>query len=74
MTPERWQQAKEIFGRAIQYEPTEQSDFLSKVCGDDEVMRKEIETLIAAHQRTGSFIDSPAYEQFKHRTVITSNI
>jgi Tol biopolymer transport system component/predicted Ser/Thr protein kinase len=62
MTPERWQQAKEIFSRAIQYEPTQRSAFLSKVCGEDEAMRLEVESLIAAHQEPGSFIDSPAYE------------
>ena len=62
MTPERWQQAKEIFSRAIQYEPTLRSDFLTQVCGEDEAMRIEVESLIAAHQEPGSFIDSPAYE------------
>jgi eukaryotic-like serine/threonine-protein kinase len=62
MTPERWQHAKEIFGRALEYDPPQRSAFLSNVCGEDQAMRREIEALIAAHQEPGSFIDSPAYE------------
>lgn len=61
MTPARWQQAKEIFSQALEYDPHQRSAFLAKVCGDDEAMRREVETLIAAHQEPGSFIDSPAY-------------
>ena len=62
MTPARWQYAKEIFSRALEYDPQQRSAFLSNVCGEDEAMRREIEALIAAHQEPGSFIDSPAYQ------------
>jgi serine/threonine protein kinase/tetratricopeptide (TPR) repeat protein len=62
MTPERWQQVKEIFNSAIQYEPEERAAFLSRACGGDEALRKEVESLLAAHEKEGSFIDSPAYQ------------
>jgi len=62
MTPERWQQVKEIFQSALQHEPGQRSVFLSNACGGDESLRQEVESLITSHYKDGSFIDSPAYE------------
>ncbi|HUE83409.1 MAG TPA: protein kinase [Pyrinomonadaceae bacterium] len=62
MTPERWQRVKEIFNSALQHEPLQRSVFLSDACGTDESLRREVETLIATHEKDGSFIDSPAYQ------------
>jgi hypothetical protein len=61
MTPKRWQQVKEIFHSALQREPAQRSVFLSSACGGDELLRQEVESLISAHEKDGSFIDSPAY-------------
>ncbi len=61
MTPERWQQVKEIFNSAINYPPEERSQFISDACSGDEDLRSEVESLIASHERTGSFIDEPAF-------------
>ncbi len=60
MTPESWQRVKRIFHLALEYEPEMRRAFLSGECGDDESLRKEVESLISAHERDGSFIDSPA--------------
>jgi serine/threonine protein kinase len=62
MTPERWQQAKEIFHSAIGRAPGERSTFLANACLGDERLRQEVESLIASHEKEGSFIDSPAYQ------------
>src|SRR3989442_14046791 len=62
MKQERWQKVKEIFNSAVQYEPEERAAFLLQACGEDEALRKEVESLIASHDKDGSFIDSPAYE------------
>lgn len=62
MTPERWQQVKEIFNSAIQYKPDGRAAFLSQACGRDKALLEEVESLIKAHEKDGSFIDSPAYE------------
>lgn len=62
MTPERWRQVKEMFHAALQHEPRQRSSFLSSACSEDEALRQEVESLIAAHEKDGSFIDSPAYE------------
>jgi len=62
MTPDRWQQVKEIFHSALQHDPAQRCDFVSSACGGDELLRKEVESLISSHEKDGSFIDSPAYE------------
>ena len=62
MTPERWQQAKQIFHSALDRAPGERSAFLTDACGDDAALRHEVESLISAHEKAGGFIDTPAYE------------
>jgi len=62
MTPERWQRAKEIFQAALERAPSERSAYLSSACGDDRDLRVEVESLISSHEKSGEFIDSPAYE------------
>ncbi|HEX3184564.1 MAG TPA: protein kinase [Pyrinomonadaceae bacterium] len=61
MTPERWQQVKEIFDSAIKYLPEQRHGFLSQACGGDAELRSEVESLITSHEKEGSFIDEPAY-------------
>src|SRR5215470_571566 len=63
MTPERWQQVKAIFNSAIQYLPEERNPFLSKACSGDPSLRNEVDSLLAWHEKTGEFIDDPAYQQ-----------
>lgn len=62
MTPERWQQVKEIFNSAIMYRPEDRSSFIMEACSGDENLRSEVESLIASHEESGSFIDQPAFE------------
>src|SRR5438132_10054108 len=62
MTPERWQRVKDIFQSALERAPGEQSAFLADECGGDEALRNEVQSLLASHERSGEFIDSPAYE------------
>jgi serine/threonine protein kinase/tricorn protease-like protein len=62
MTPERWQQIKNVFNSALKYEPGQRSSFLSEACHNDSALQNEVESLLAAHEKDGSFIDSPAYE------------
>src|SRR6476620_2690671 len=61
MTPERWQQIKHVFNSALEYEPAQRASFLLRACENDTGLRKEVESLLSAHEEDGSFIDSPAY-------------
>jgi serine/threonine protein kinase len=62
ITPERWRQAKQIFQNAIELEPAERDAYLTDACGGDSALRAEIESLIAAHEQPGSFLDTPAFD------------
>src|SRR5215510_12604136 len=56
MTPERWQQVKQIFQSAIDCPPDERAAFLAQACQDDPMLRGEVESLISSHdQASGSF-------------------
>jgi eukaryotic-like serine/threonine-protein kinase len=60
---ERRQQVEELFHAALARSPEERSSFLSEACSSDPALRDEVESLISAHEKPGSFLDSPAYEQ-----------
>jgi eukaryotic-like serine/threonine-protein kinase len=63
MTRERWKRLDTLFHHALELQGEERSAFLAKACGADQQLREEVERLIAAHEREGSFIDSPIFEQ-----------
>ena len=42
LTPERWQEIKEIFGRALDTEASERYSLLQKECGGDESLIAEV--------------------------------
>ena len=60
MTPERWQRIKELFRGALERAPGERPAFLDAACVGDAEARAEVESLVAAHEREGEFIDAPA--------------
>jgi eukaryotic-like serine/threonine-protein kinase len=62
MANERWQQIKEVFHSALEREPHERPAFLSEACASDDALRRDVESLIEAHEKEGSFIDTPAFE------------
>src|SRR5918993_5221188 len=61
MTPERWQQVKEIFHAALDRAPAERDSFLEEACAGDAEARDEVESLISAHEQSGEFLEAPAY-------------
>src|SRR5258705_438973 len=61
MNDECWRQIDELLEAALELEASERSDFLKRACGGDEDLRREVESLLAAHLKAGSFIEaSPA--------------
>src|SRR6266566_844443 len=62
MTPERWQQLKQIFQSALERNPAERSAFLSQACADDPALRSQVESLIASHDQAGDSIEAMAAE------------
>src|SRR5881396_206479 len=62
MTPERWQQLKQIFQSALERNPAERSAFLSRACQDNHALRSQVESLIASHDQAGDSIEAMAAE------------
>ena len=60
MTPERWRQVEGVFERVLELRAGERPAALERACGSDEELRREVESLLAAHAEAGSFIDSPS--------------
>src|SRR6266487_2293031 len=60
MTPERWQQLKQIFQSALERNPAERSAFLNQACADDPALRSQVESLIASHDQAGDSIEAMA--------------
>jgi eukaryotic-like serine/threonine-protein kinase len=59
MKPERWKQVDQILEAALEREPGERAAFLAEACGSDEVLRREVGSLLDAHARAGNFIEVP---------------
>ena len=60
MQPERWQVIDQLFHETLNHERDERSQFLVQACAGDELLRKEVEALIAYHEGAESFIEAPA--------------
>ena len=70
MTPERWQQVKEILNAALDRQGPAREAYLVEVCGDDNDLRGELDTLIKANDNAGEFLESPATGAVPHYTRI----
>lgn len=62
MRPKRWQQIEEIFQAALKLRESRRAAFLERACGDDEGLRRRVESLLAHHSEAGNFLESPALE------------
>jgi WD40 repeat protein len=51
---------KEILTAALETPVSERAELLSNACGDDAGLRAEVERLLAAHERMGAFMETPA--------------
>jgi serine/threonine protein kinase/Tol biopolymer transport system component len=61
MQDERWTVVDRLLGAALEQEPNERAAFLRRACGDDEELRREVESLLV-HERAGDFLEPPVIE------------
>ena len=59
MTPEQWQQAREILHEALEYSPDRRPAYLDESCSGNDALRGEVEALLVAYERAGSFLEDP---------------
>ena len=57
ITRDRWREVDQLLEAAIEHEPGERLAFLDKACAGDDSLRGEVESLLAAHEQAGSFIE-----------------
>ena len=50
MTPEQWQQARDILHEALEYDPGRRTAFLTEACSDNDALRSEVEVTGDIHR------------------------
>jgi len=76
MTPERWQQVRNLLQSAMQLEPEQRIAYLEQHCSDDPSLRKDVDSLLAVeHKLPASFLESPAIAHVTpdQNTVVSAN-
>ncbi len=66
MTAERWSRVREVLYAAAAVEAPARDSFLRETCGGDRDLRQEVERLLAALEKSGSFLEpkTPAAPEF----------
>jgi Tol biopolymer transport system component len=63
MSPERWRAVDAILQAALACDPERRDAVVTVACGDDEALRREVESLLAAHvENADDFLERPAAE------------
>ncbi len=60
--PELWRRVEDLYHRALELDENRRTEFLEHSCGNDEVLRREVESLLAQEKNAEHFIESPALE------------
>ena len=62
MSPERWQRIEEAYHSALERAPDQRAAFLAEICGSDDELRREVESLLRQGESKEAFVDRPAWE------------
>jgi eukaryotic-like serine/threonine-protein kinase len=62
MTQEEWKQIDELLQAALNETPGDRAAFLDRVCAGNEVMRREVESLLGHDDQAKSFLEQPPGE------------
>jgi serine/threonine protein kinase len=62
MKPELWEQIAQLHRTALEIDEGSRAAFLSKACAGDEVLRREVESLLALEGSAENFMESSALE------------
>jgi predicted ATPase/serine/threonine protein kinase len=54
-----WKRIREVFEQALDLEPGRRAAFLDETCAGDDIVRREVDAMLAAHDRPGSFLAAP---------------
>src|SRR5438105_7417864 len=59
MTPEQYEHLTELFHAALELAPDERAAYLDQVSNDDTDLRRELESLLAAHEQRAAYTEKP---------------
>src|ERR1700730_17152297 len=62
MEPDRWRQIEDLFQSVLDCEPGRRAAFLDSACSRDVSLRREVESLLASHEK-GDFAETSAFEE-----------
>ena len=71
MTPDQWRRVNELFESALARAPGQREAFLAEACrdeADEAALRDEVESLLAAHDQAGSFMEAPVLAAMPERS------
>ena len=60
MTVDGWRRIKDVFSDALERPAASRAAFVANLCSDDAEVRREVESLLAAHDTAGDFLERPA--------------
>src|SRR5687768_18440840 len=66
MEPGRWNRIEEVLQAALDLEPERRAAFLDEACGEDDELRREVESLLA-HESDEALSKHPAIAAFQFR-------
>jgi tetratricopeptide (TPR) repeat protein len=58
LTPDEWDEVKRLFEEALALPVETRSEWSARACGDRESVARELSSLLAAHERAGSFLNT----------------
>lgn len=59
MATDQWLQIDQLFHAALEHPAAERAALLAEACAGDEALRRELESLLDAHEETGDFFETP---------------
>lgn len=62
MNPQRMQQIEKLYLEASELDENKRNEFLDEACGEDEELRKEIDSLLMHEKKTESFLEFSALQ------------
>lgn len=75
MPNQNWQKIKHIFSDALDLDTIEREKFINEACGKDDDLKKEVLSLLAAHENPGPLDNSPEdlkkslYTRFENKKI-----
>jgi tetratricopeptide (TPR) repeat protein len=71
---ERWEQVKRIVSACLDLEPADRKSYAATACLEHPSLLGEVEEMLAAHERVGDFLETPAIEADSHEQLTGKRI